>query len=322
MTTSCIDEPPTQPNTYIGNFESLWQIIDTKYCYLDYKNIDWEMVHRTYLPKVDTVKSDLSFFNLMGKMLGELRDGHVNLYSDFNVSRYWKWFTDWPSNFNSSLIFKERYLGNDYLIAGGFRYNRIDNGKIGYIYYGDFSKRFSDTNMALIFNYFSNCDGLIIDVRNNGGGYLDLSEKLASYFFTEDNVTGYMQTKIGPGHSDFGKAKEIITPAHKSIQWKLPVIILTNRMAYSASNAFVSRMKLAPKAIIVGDQTGGGGGLPLTSELPNGWLVRFSAEPMFDANMNQIEWGINPDLKVDLNLTDEANGFDTIIEQAILLIHS
>ena len=36
--------------------------------------------------------------------------------------------------------------------------------------------------------------------------------------------------------------------------------------------------------------------------------------------MNHIEWGIDPDVKVDINYKDEANGFDTIIEEARKLL--
>ena len=318
--TSCIDEPVQQPDTYKGNFESLWKIIDEKYCYLDYKKINWDSIHTVYKQRVDTVKSQIPFFDLMGAMLDELKDGHVNLYSDFDKSRYWKWFTDYPTNFNSSLVFSNRYLGDDYRIAGGFRYKKIADGKIGYMYYGDFSNQFSDTNILLILKSFSDCKGLIIDVRDNGGGYLDLSEQLASYFFIEETITGYMCYKTGAGHSDFSKKVEIKTPSNKTIQYQCPVVILTNRKSFSATNSFVCRMKQAPNATIVGDRTGGGGGLPLSSELPNGWMVRFSAEPMFDAVMKQTEWGIDPDVKVDMNVTDEDAGYDTIIEKAISLI--
>jgi len=79
-------------------------------------------------------------------------------------------------------------------------------------------------------------------------------------------------------------------------------------MSFSATNSFVVRMKLAPNATVVGDKTGGGGGLPFSSEIPNGWMVRFSASPIFDANMQQTEWGIDPDVKVDLEVADELNG--------------
>ena len=317
---SCMEEPPLQPNTHEGNFEALWNIIDTKYCYLDYKQINWDSVHTVYHQRILNIVDEFAFFDIMGGMLGELKDGHVNLYSNFDLSRYWKWFSEYPANFNSSLIYSPRYLGESYRIAGGMQYGKINKGTIGYIYYGSFSSGFSDTNMGYILNYFSNCRGLIIDVRDNGGGSLDYSKQLASYFFTVETVTGYIRHKTGPGHSEFSKPVEIKTPAHKSIQWQRPVAILTNRMSYSATNDFVNRMKLAPKAIIVGDRTGGGGGLPLSSELPNGWLVRFSSSPMFDADMQQTEWGIVPTVRDSITKSDNAKGIDTIIERAITLL--
>jgi len=317
---SCIDEPKLEENNHSGNFESLWKIIDTRYCYLDYKAINWDSIHTVYKTRVDSNMTDFQLFELFGNMLGELKDGHVNLYSEFNTSRYWKWFTDYPSNFNSSVVYGNRYLGTNYMFVGGLRYAKIHNGEIGYIYYGDFSDRFSDVNITNIFTYFKNCKSLIIDVRNNGGGYLDLSEQFASYFFTQKTVTGYMQHKTGNGHTQFSKAEAITTSVHETIQWQLPVAVLSNRMSYSATNAFISKMKIAPNAVIVGDKSGGGGGLPLSSELPNGWMVRFSSSPMFDATMQHTEWGIDPDVKVDMNASDSANGYDTIIETAITQI--
>lgn len=314
---SCMDEPDLQPNNNKGNFEALWEIIDTKYCYLDYKNINWDSIHTVYNTQVDSTLSNYQMFDLMGKMLAELKDGHVNLYSDFNLSRYWKWFKDYPDNFNSTIIFSERYLTENYYIAGGIRYCKIKNDSIGYMYYGDFSNTFTDTNIKYIFDYFKNCKGLIVDVRNNGGGYLSLSEQLASYFFDKETITGYMQHKTGDGHADFSKAVELKTPVHKSLHWTKPVIVLSNRMSYSATNSFISRMKLAPKAKIVGDKSGGGGGMPFSSEIPNGWMVRFSASPMYDADMQHIEWGIEPDIKSAMTHEDELKGIDTIIERAI-----
>ena len=49
---SCMDEEPLQPNTNKGNFEALWKIIDNQYCYLDYKNINWDSIHSVYNIKI------------------------------------------------------------------------------------------------------------------------------------------------------------------------------------------------------------------------------------------------------------------------------
>ena len=317
---SCMNEPEQEPNTNKGNFEALWKIIDTKYCYLDYKKINWDSIHTVYQQRVTDTTEVFAFFDLMGEMLGKLQDGHVNLYSSFDRSRYWKWYTDFAPNFSTSLVYTNRYLGENYRIAGGLRYARIDNDSVGYIYYGSFSTGFSDTNMRYILNYFSHCKGLIIDVRDNGGGSIEYSEQLASYFFTEETVTGYIRHKTGTGHSDFSEPVEIKTSAHKTIQWQRTVTVLTNRMSFSATNDFVNRMLMAPHCIVVGDKTGGGGGLPFSSELANGWMVRFSASPMFNSNMQNTEWGIEPDVNDSLKISDQTKGIDTIIERAIAKI--
>ncbi|NLO70254.1 MAG: S41 family peptidase [Porphyromonadaceae bacterium] len=314
---SCLREPAVEPDTYRGNFESLWKIIDTRYCYLDYKEIDWNTVYRKYSPQIDTVTSKYGLFDVLAEMLDELKDGHVNLYSSFDRSRYWNWFSDYPSNFDSKIIFNAHYLGEKYRIAGPFRYKRIASDQVGYAYYGSFSSNFSYANIQALFDNFKNCKGMIIDVRNNSGGMVTNAELLSSFFFKEKTLTGYISHKIADGHSDFSKPTPVYTIPHKTMNWDKPIIILTNRMSYSATNEFICRMKYAPNAKIVGDKTGGGGGFPLSSELPNGWMVRFSASPMFNAEMEHTEWGIDPDKKVDMNIADKLAGMDTIIEEAV-----
>jgi hypothetical protein len=318
--TACINEPEEIPNTREGNFEALWKIIDTKYCYLDYKNINWDSIHNVYKQRLNNDTTTFGFFDLMGEMLGELKDGHVNLYSEFDRSYYAKWYTDYPRNFSSQLIYSSRYLGDNYRSVGGIHYGKINDGSIGYMYYGSFSNAFSDANIKNIFQYFQDCTALIIDVRNNGGGSIDYSKKLASYFFQKETITGYIRHKIGSGHSAFSQPQAIITPSHSTIQWTKPVTVLTNRLSYSATNDFVNRMKMAPKALIVGDRTGGGGGFPLSSELPNGWMVRFSSSPMFDADMQHTEWGIMPNYVDSITGSDQARGYDSIIERAIMIM--
>ena len=68
---------------------------------------------------------------------------------------------------------------------------------------------------------------------------------------------------------------------------------------------------------LAGDRTGGGSGIPFNSEIPCGWAVRFSASPVYDAQMRTTEQGIAPDLKVDLDPELALKGTDTMLEAAI-----
>ena len=132
-----------------------------------------------------------------------------------------------------------------------------------------------------------------------------------------------MSNKPGPGHNDFPTPKAVwLNPSLDRFRWQKQAVGLTNRRSFSATNDFVNRMKILPKVTIIGDKTGGGSGLPFSSELPNGWSVRFSASPMYDADMQHLEFGIDPDIKVNMSSEDMQRNVDTIIEAAREYLHS
>ncbi len=303
------------------NFEALWRILDENYCFFEYKNVDWDEVHDRYQVQITDSMDQFALFDVLGNMLAELKDGHTNLISPFDMSRYWAWYEDYPDNFDADI--QENYLGSDYRIAGGMRYKTLQDGKIGYIYYPSFSSGVGETNLDYIIYAFKNCCGLIIDIRNNGGGLLTYSDRIAARFVEETIQTGYIQHKTGPGHEDFSEPYALtLSPVSEHSLWYRPVIVLTNRQCYSSANDFVQAMRLLPQVRILGDKTGGGSGFPFNSELPNGWVVRFSASRTLGLDMEQLEFGIEPDIPVCMNEEDRKQGKDSIIEEAIRLLLS
>ena len=314
--TGCVDEDEYADNPK-GNFEALWNIIDQHYCFFDYKaqqyGLDWNEVHTRYAKQVDGGMTDAQLFEVLGNMLGELRDGHVNMYSSFDVARNWSWHENYPSNVSDSLITK--YLGTDYKIANGMKYRVLDDN-IGYIRCSTFENKLGSGNLDEIISNLLLTRGLIIDLRNNTGGMMTSAEEFAARFTNKKILVGYMQHKTGKGHSDFSSMEEQYLQPSTGIRWQKPVIILTNRSVYSAANEFVKYMKCCPNVIIVGDKTGGGAGMPFSSEIPIGWSIRFSACPIFDKNQASTEFGIDPDHKVDMTTNDFYFGKDTIIEFA------
>lgn len=300
------------------NFEALWKILDENYCFFDYKAIDWDEVHSRYAVQIQDSMNQFELFDLMAKMLSELKDGHTNLYSSFNVARYWDWYKDYPPNFYEEL--NDAYLGKDYKIAGGMEYKKIANDRIGYVRYSSFSSTLGESNLDYMFYHFKECQALVIDIRNNGGGSLANSERFASRFIQEKTNVGYIMHKTGKGHNDFSEPYPIVLEPTERIRWLRPVIVLTNRHCYSAANDFVMKMRMFPHVTIMGDKTGGGSGFPFTSELPNGWSVRFSACPMLDNEKQLTEFGIEPDIPVSITESDLLGGKDTIIEEAILYL--
>ena len=314
---SCITEDIPE-NTPQGNFEALWETIDTKYCFLDYKHeeygLDWNEVYHRYKNRLTDDMTNKQLFQVLAEMLEELRDGHVNLVATHETSQYRAWYDNYPTNFVDTI--QRIYLGKDYKTVAGIKYQILEDN-IGYIYYGSFGSGVGESNLDEVLNELSICDGLILDIRNNGGGLLTLSDRIASRFTNEKRLTGYISYKNGPGHNDFSSPEPVyVKPATDRVRWQKPVAVLTNRRSFSSANDFVGKMKEMPQAIIIGDKTGGGSGLPFSSELPNGWSVRFSASPMYDPDMNHQEFGIDPDIHVNMTSEDMQKGIDTIIETA------
>lgn len=318
--TSCIRED-VSGNTPEANFESLWKIIDEQYCFLDYKKqeygLDWNQVHETYAKRITPSMGWEALFEVLSEMVAELRDGHVNLTNSLASSQYRQWFDSYPRNFSDSI--QSIYLKKDYNQSSGLTYQILENN-IGYIYCSSFSNGIGDGNLDQTLNRLAICDGLIIDVRNNGGGNLTTAQKLAARFTNQKTLVGYMTHKTGKGHSDFSNPYPVYIEPSNGIRWQKRAVVLTNRRSFSATNDFVNSMKQFPLITIVGDKTGGGSGLPFTSEIPCGWSIRFSASPMLDPQMNQIEFGINPDVKVDMTSEDMQKGKDTMIEIACKLL--
>lgn len=311
---SCREEVDTSTESRVV-FESLWKILDEKYCFFESKNVNWEEIHDKYAYRADTTKANsVQLFNLLGEMICELKDGHVNLYSAHNVVRYWKWYEDYAPNFNYNL--EKNYLGTDYLISSGLKYRRL-NDNVGYITYRSFSSSINDAGLDYIFDYFKDCPGIIIDVRDNSGGNLSNVDKLACRFTEEKLISTYIRHKVGPKHDDFSDYYPIyVEPSPRKRYTAKKVVVLTNRSCFSATNTFVSTMRLLPNVTIMGDRTGGGGGFPISSSLPNGWNVRFSSCPTFNSAFEHIEEGIEPDITVFLDEVDEIKGIDTILEAA------
>ena len=314
---SCIEEDNFE-NSPFGNFDALWNIIDQRYCFLNYAKeefgLDWNQIYHKYRAKIEDSTNDYELFNICGEMLSELRDGHVNLTSAYGTSYNWDWKLQYPINFSDSL--QRNYLGTRFMLNSGIQYTILKED-IAYAYLGSFENSFSSSNITALLYSISSCKALIIDIRNNGGGILTSAETLASHFTNKKIKIGYIQHKTGTSHDAFSTPKAMyLSPANGAI-WTRPVIVLTNRGVFSSANHFVMIMKELPHATIIGDKTGGGSGLPLNSTLPNGWNIRFSACPILDTEYNHTEFGITPDIKTDIKSDDWNRGIDTIIEEAI-----
>ena len=165
----------------------------------------------------------------------------------------------------------------------------IDN--ILYIELSTFSeKSFTEINET-IKSIETKYDGIVLDLRDNGGGSLESLEKIAGLFmkdkliaeFKYKNETEKCYTKSGNAFTD------------------LPIVVLVNGNSASASECLTGALKCHKRATIVGTQTFGKGIGQSTYQCPNGGYVTFTTSKYYLPNGECIhEVGITPDIVVEL----------------------
>lgn len=309
-------DPGKEPYDNLTNVNALWRMIDQRYCFLEDKGIDWDSIGEAYRSYADLCQNQQQLFDLCSDMLDNLRDGHVNLSSPWAASYYRAWWSDYPRDFDLRVI-EQEYLQFNYRQLGAFTYGFLKDGT-GYIRCSTFASGLGEGNIDLMLSYLMIAPGLLIDVRDNGGGELTNVEPLVRRFLRQRITAGYLIHKTGPGHDDFSEPFEYYYyPASaEHLRWGKPVAVLANRSTFSAANNFVQTMKGIPGVKIIGAHTGGGAGLAFTDELPCGWSVRFSACKILDADGVCTEYGIDPSPGFEVHITPQqtAARIDPIID--------
>ena len=314
--------PSDEPDNPVNVFEYLWNKVDQQYAFFDVKNVDWDAVYEKYRPMVYDEMTDDSLFTVCAAMINTLQDGHTNLKSSFNVSSPDSLIhmMDAQSQYDKMLV-KEHYLTYNSHSSGPFNHNAIRNGKVAYIRYSSFMDEITDDDMLYILDYYKDCDGLIFDMRQNGGGSDANIEKLLSICDNHGQVVMMNQMKAGPGHDEFTEPRAVNAPDSSllgSHYYTKPIAVLIDRGSFSATSFFSLCTKAYDNIKLFGDYTGGGLGMPNGGALPNGWVYRFSISRSLTADGQHPEYenGVPPDVHVLLDPALTAQGIDNIIETA------
>lgn len=304
-------EPSTAPDEVL---KVLTTEVRNRYSYVQVKNINLDLLEAQAQAQITPGITETELFDVLANYLYQLEDGHVNLIAPFDISRNWEWYLNSPDNFNADLVERE-YLGANYRIAGNIRYTMLPDS-VGYLYVPAFTSSVGTAQLEAIFSRLQHAKGLIVDVRHNGGGSLSVAYALANRLVSESKPAYSQWVKSGPAPTDFELEGTYQNSPSSGTRFTGPVVVLTNRRSYSASTFFAALVQPYDHITLMGDTTGGGGGLPMYGELPNGWTYRLSVTRAVGTDGREMELGVLPDTAFHLNTALYNQDLDEYIEVA------
>jgi len=209
------------------------------------------------------------------------------------------------SDINSSQI-QEQNLQNARQQNFGFKKVEILSGNIGYVYFDRFFglNEFSKETIADVFSFLKHTNGLIIDLRNNGGGSPDMVKYICSYFFKEKtHINNLYERRIN-------KTEEYWTEPLSNVGNfpSLPLYILVNRRTFSAAEEFAYDLQSLHRATIIGETTGGGAHPVSPEPISNGFIGNIpyarAINPITGKNWEAI--GVKPDVQINADSSVDA----------------
>lgn len=166
-----------------------------------------------------------------------------------------------------------------------------NNKKIGYIYIGTFSNTLSKQIEQQMLEFKNEgITGLILDVRDNSGGYLTAASDVASIFLEKGKTIYSLQTKE--------EVETILDETSSSYDY--PMMVLINKNSASASEILAASLRDSYGATLLGETSYGKGKVQQTKSLKDGSMVKYTSAKWLTPNGICIdEVGLEPSVKVD-----------------------
>jgi len=185
-------------------------------------------------------------------------------------------------------------------------------GDFGYIELTGFSQEIErDFDQAM--QSLKDTRGLVLDLRNNGGGFVQTVEQVASYFFTNETDLGSFITR--QGHPTRHYTQQLRST------YRGPLVVLVSARSASGAEMLAATLQENHRAMIIGVNPSTCGcllGVSRTLRLPDGGKLNVSDTDYRTARGRRIEGvGITPDERVEVSVTDLLAGRDRALELAV-----
>jgi C-terminal processing protease CtpA/Prc len=197
-------------------------------------------------------------------------------------------------------------------------------GDIGYLAINTFSGEAPvDSLVALAMEELRGARGLVIDIRENGGG--SSGWWVMGYLMDEYEVTNWATREYRAVHRAWGRSQTWLRQTggtlggqSESTRFDGPVVLLTSRRTFSAAEDLAAVFKWSGRGKIVGETTGGSTGQPLSVRLPGGGSAQICAKrDTYPDGSEFVGYGIHPDIDGPRTVEGVRAGRDEVLEVAL-----
>jgi carboxyl-terminal processing protease len=191
----------------------------------------------------------------------------------------------------------------------------IKNGDIAHIQLYQFTEKASnDFKAAAVDIINSPAKRIVLDVRNNPGGYLSVSQDIAGWFLKKGQVVTHESSGIAAENVDY-------LSEGPSLLEKYPLVILINGGSASASEILAGALRDNRQIKLVGEKSFGKGSVQQLMPFGNGSSLKVTIAKWLTPNGDQIsEIGLTPDIEVKNTIEDEDKKLDPQLDKAIEII--
>jgi carboxyl-terminal processing protease len=209
---------------------------------------------------------------------------------------------------------REIKLTRDVISVPSLKWELIE-GDIAYIKLYQFSEKASyDFQMAAIEILNTPAKKIILDLRNNPGGYLEVAQDIAGWFLERDKLVVI---------EDFGEDKEKIEYKAKGNTRfsQYPMVVLINQGSASGSEILAGALRDNRGILMIGDKSFGKGSVQELENLRGGSSLKITVAKWLTPKGKLItDVGLEPDIKVEMTDKDYEQGLDPQLHKAIEVV--
>lgn len=192
----------------------------------------------------------------------------------------------------------------------------LKNGNVAYVQMHQFDSNLSPDFRKIALEILkSPAQKIVLDLRNNPGGYLEVAQDVAGWFMDEGQIVTI---------EDFGKgkAREFYKTNGNGSLKNYPTVILINKGSASASEILAGSLRDNRGVKLIGEKSFGKGSVQDVQTLHDGLsFLKVTIAKWLTPKGNSIsEVGLTPDIKVDNSDSDVKNGQDTQLTKALEII--